>query len=451
MRPVFSLLTIFLGAALLPQVLSQHRVEFKNGDRLSGRMESIQGSETVFWIHPDAVDPIELLPSYLGRIVLQEGAATPLTPEMTQLHLSNGDQLFGELIEVNGQECVLKTPYAGTLKIPRNTLAGFAPMISSGLIFQGPTSLEGWTQGRVNLNPVGQIEAGEWTYKDQAFYATKSASIARDLQLPDVASLSFDLAWRGYFTVAIALYTDSLHPVALLNKEAEPDFGAFYSLQLNTFSANLLPVKKNEPIRYLGQVPLQGMTQKKSAHFEIRLNKAKKIIALFLDGVMVKQWSDPEGFSGKGTAVRFVHQGQGSVRLSNIRVSQWDGLYEEAKPTPATLKQDLARLRNGDKVHGLFQQLQDGKLTFSIPERQFEFPMERLKELVLAPKEAPPLASSTHVRAHLFQGGRLTIQIEQWNRDGVLAISPIFGKAKFRPDAFSLIEFEPAQTRNALQ
>ena len=30
----------------------------------------------------------------------------------------------------------------------------------------------------------------------------------------------------------------------------------------------------------------------------------------------LKDWTDPDGFAGEGTAMRFVHQGQGAVKLS---------------------------------------------------------------------------------------------------------------------------------------
>src|SRR5687768_16839635 len=142
--------------------------------------------------------------------------------------------------------------------------------------------MEGWTRGKVNAQ--GLTDAGEWMYSNGAFYALKSASIARDLKLPDVASIQFDLEWRGFFHVAVALYSSYLHPINLANKESEPQFGGFYSMQLNPFSANLLPVEQNEPLRYLGQASLQHLAQTNAAHIDIRVNKAKSLVALMVNG-----------------------------------------------------------------------------------------------------------------------------------------------------------------------
>src|SRR5262249_15342491 len=160
--------------------------------------------------------------------------------------------------------------------------------------------------------------------------------------------------------LAIALYTDYYQPINLANKDTEPEFGGFYSLQLNSFSANLLPVKKNDPLRYLGQVSVPAFNQKNTAHVEIRASKTKRTIALLVDGEVVKQWNETEEFVGQGAGVRFVHQGQGKVKLSQLRVSVWDGQFEEKPSAHPDAKQDIAKLRNGDKAGGTLNSIQDG-------------------------------------------------------------------------------------------
>ena len=48
----------------------------------------------------------------------------------------------------------------------------------------------------------------------------------------------------------MALYTDYL-TVSLAEKDSEPDFGGFYSLQLTSYAVNVLMVKQKEPLQYL--------------------------------------------------------------------------------------------------------------------------------------------------------------------------------------------------------
>jgi hypothetical protein len=358
--------------------------------------------------------------------------------------LLNDDQLEGKLVSLSEDQITLETAYAGALKFSRALAKNIVP-ISPGrsLLFEGPYGLEGWTMGKVNAGPAA-IEAGEWKYKNEAFYANKSSSIARDVKLPDVASLQFDLVWKNFFYMAVALYTENLQPVNLANKDTEPDFSGFYSLQINTFSANLLPVKKNEPLRYLGQTPLPSLSQKNSAHVDIRINKPKKTVALLVDGVLVRQWTDTEEFAGKGTAVRFVHQGQGVVKLSKIKVTEWDGQLEDKGVPILDQKQDVARLRNGDRVAGKINEIKEGKLAVEMPGNKLSIPFERVKIIDLATDGAQAAPMPLHaVRATFARGGSVTLLIHSWDARGLEAEIPGLGSFTLDPTAFSRFQWDP--------
>ncbi|HTG45099.1 MAG TPA: hypothetical protein VK633_11270, partial [Verrucomicrobiae bacterium] len=230
---------------------------FKNGDVLFGSLTSIDPEEGIKWTRADALNEFRFLPAKVAQLDFATGSppAAQASSNLCSVQLSNGDQLQGELVYYDGEKLKLKTWFAGELEMPKSAVALVVPLgLPKATIFSGPTGLEGWTVGKVNAGAL--VEAGEWIYQNNAFYALKSASIARDLHLPDSASMQFDLEWRGFFHVAIALYTEYLHPVNLANKETEPKFGGFYSMQINPFSANLLPVKQTEPLRYLGQASL---------------------------------------------------------------------------------------------------------------------------------------------------------------------------------------------------
>jgi hypothetical protein len=289
---------------------------------------------------------------------------------------------------------------------------------------------------------AGLMDSGQWLYQNHAFYALKSASIARDVHLPEMASFSFDIEWRGFFHVAVALYTEYLNPVNLANKETEPKFGGFYSLQINPFSANLLPVKQTEPLRYLGQAPLQNLSQKSSAHIDIRVNKQKKLIALLIDGVVVKQWVDTDEFAGTGSAIRFVHQGQGAVKLTNIKVAEWDGQFEEPPSVTPNKTQDIARLKNGDRVPGSVKLIQDGKMKVEGGGTLLDIPMSRVKQIEFAGRSMSPTNSPNVVRAFLTSGGSITFELQKWSPEGLLAKSENFGTVTFKPDAFSRLLFD---------
>ncbi|HEX7862402.1 MAG TPA: hypothetical protein VF773_18840 [Verrucomicrobiae bacterium] len=417
---------------------------FRNGDVLLGRLASIDRESGIRWSRPDALNAFEFSPDGITQLELAPQKTPELRPttNLCSVLLNNGDQIQGDLVSYDGSKVTLDTWFAGRLEMPNSAVAVISPLgLPKPTLFAGPVGMEGWTRGKVNAQ--GLTDAGEWMYSNGAFYALKSASIARDLKLPDVASIQFDLEWRGFFHVAVALYSSYLHPINLANKEGEPQFGGFYSMQLNPFSANLLPVEQNEPLRYLGQASLQHLAQTNAAHVDIRVNKSKSLIALLINGALVKQWTD-DGFAGTGTGVRFVHQGQGAVKLSNIKVSEWDGVFEEPAVITPNKTQDLARLKNGDRVIGAVKSIRDGKLSIEAGGRVLDVPITRVKQVELM--NADPVKAKTSpqsVRAYFTSGtGSLTFDLERWADGAIAARSDNFGFANIKPEAFSRVLFD---------
>jgi hypothetical protein len=429
------------GATNLPaKIEPKDSIAFRNGDSLNGTLQLIDAEGGIGWRHPDALELIEFLPGTVSEIQL--GYRAPATFSSTntcRIHLANQDELEGNLIFCDTNQVVLETWYAGKIEIPRNRIQFITPRPSvRPPVFDGLTGVEGWTMGKV---APAVPNAGDWQYKNGAFYATRSASIARNLKLPDMASIQFDLNWKGLLYMAIALYTDYLHPISLTAKDSEPDFGGFYSLQLYNYAANLLPVTKQDPLRYLEQASIPSMIQKNKIHLEIRVDKAKHLIALLADGVLVKQWIDKDEFVGTGTGMRFVHQGQGSVKLSNLRVTEWDGQFEEKPTNSPDSKQDLAKLQNGDKALGDLLTILDGKVTFAIPGgTTLDIPLNRVKLLEMAGlKTVRAKDDPADIQAFFRNGGSVTLRLEKWDEQEVVGINPNLGKVVFKSSAFERI------------
>jgi hypothetical protein len=420
---------------------------FRNGDTLFGSLDSINQRDGIRWTRPDAAGEFLFIPTLVSEMALSyaPSAAGPLSSNLCSFQLSNGDQLQGVLNSYDGVKAVVGTWYGGTLEIPKASLALLVPLgLPKPVLYEGPSGVEGWIMGKVD--GAGLLDSGQWHFHNNAFYALKSASIARDIHLPESASLQFDLEWRGFFHVALALYTEYMHPVHLQNKESEPKFGGFYSLQINPFSANLLPVKQFDPLRYLGQAPLQTLSQKSSARFEVRLSKPKRLIALLVDGIVIKQWIDTEEFAGTGTAIRIVHQGQGAVKLTNLKLTEWDGQFEETITVTPNKSQDLARLKNGDRILGNIKSIKDGMLAIEAASTILDVPLSRVKQIELAAAKAEPInAGPGTVRAHFASGtGSLTFELDEWSSERLTGTNSHLGALKLDPNAFSRLVFDLA-------
>lgn len=423
--------------------VSSDNLSFRNGDQLGGRLVTIAPPSKLQWRHPDASQPIDFVLTNVAEIELARRARPAGSVAANcRVYLEGESEFEGAWAGLDQESLILDTWFAGRVKIARSLVRVVQPISPrKPPLFEGPTGLEGWTLGKVQAQLT---DPGQWQFRQGSFYARNAASIARDLQLPDVCALEFDLAWQGAFHLAVALYADTLQPISLASKDTEPDFGGFYSLQLNSYSADLLPVKRNEPLRYMGQVSVPVFGQKSNAHIEIRSDKRRRLISLMVDGTLIRQWLDNADFAGKGRAIRFVNQGSGLLRLSRIRIYDWDGLFEEKPTHTPGATQDLAQPRNGDRVQGVVTGLREGKVLFSGSgdRGNVEVEFQSLRQLEFhAGAKAVELPTPPH-RIRFQDGGVLGCTLERWSEEGAVVNSPATGSIKLHPASLRRIQFQ---------
>jgi hypothetical protein len=322
----------------------------------------------------------------------------------------------------------------------------FFPSTTDSFLFADP---EDWTQGAAE-GALG-VQAGQWTWRDGAYYAATSASIARDLKLPDAAEMQFDLAWRGQLYLSLALYADALQPLLIADKDKIANFGAFYSMRFQSSYVDVARIKKNEnPIIYLPPVVVPAFSQTNRAHIDVRARKKSNTLALSVNGQLLQVWNDTNGFVGEGTVVRFVHNGNDLIKISNLRLSPWDGVLQSDQTNLPPEDQDTLWLTNNTFQSGVLESLADGKATLQGKLGKTEIPLEQIIRIVFAPQKggAPAEAEGT-VHATLARGGPLTFQLTSWTPEGVTLRSPVFGQARFDPNAFRRLVLRPLDSAAA--
>jgi len=429
---------------------------FRDGDSLYGKLLDIQPGSLIRWQHPDASEPIDFKPESVAQIGFAPRPSTAGRTDYTcKVWLANGDSLAGNLVACDRDALTLDTWYAGKLKIPRRALQSLSlnPRTNQ-VLFDGLTGLDGWTQGDAAKAAVG--DSGQWSYRNGAFYADKAASIARDVQLPDRSQVQFDLAWRGPLYLAIALYTDSLQPIRLDTKENGPDFGAFYSLRFaSTIFVTLEAIRKKDPRRPPEPLIIQSLTQKDRVHVDVRMSKAERRVALFIDGMLVKDWIDPGGFAGEGTGIRFVNNpiNAGSVvKLSDFRVSKWNGVLEDDATEAPDPSHDVVLLESGAKATGAVVSITDGQIALLTAAGATNVPLAAAGAIEFArfQGQSPP-ASLVTAHATFRQGGAVTFQLLAWHPGGVAGLIPDIGKVTFDPAAFARLQFLAAEPKTAAE
>jgi hypothetical protein len=390
----------------------------------------------------------------MDTLLFEQSEPPPALPDpYYTVRFVNGDELSGKLVHLDSQQVQLETWYAGTLRFARTGLRSIRVTQRAGVIYAGPTSLDGW----VVSDSKDPATKDSWEYRSGVFYSKEAGGIARNLDLEDMTSVDLDVGWRGFLQLTVTLYTKSLKVYKLARglqvqingaapaavEDPEPQEGAgFYALQFNRNAVYLLTVRPdgqtiNSPVDMIA-----GLENKNLAHFSIRVNKEQKTISLLVDGQFVKTWKETEEFAGQGKAVRFVQQGQAPLNLKNIRVNRWDGRIETPVAPATPTDADLVYLRNQDTLSGKLEKIENGAVSFTTSFGTLPIPAERVDRIELPiPENRDAGLEPGSVHVELAHGGAITFRLEQWAQDKVIAVSPSFGRAEFDPSAFARMDF----------
>lgn len=437
---LLALLCLSPAAFTAEPISEPHTLTLENGDLLRGKMSSFEAG-SVGWTRSDGIGVMKFAADKVQAIDLGIVTTPPTKGNLpARIRLRNGDMLDGNIVSLDASQLKFESACAGTLTIPRTLLRSIAPQSTNVVtVFDGISSTNGWTFA--DVSSVGD-EAGYWSYQPGAFVATKAASIARDLKMPDQTTMEFDINWRGTLNLAIAIFTDSLKPIKLTSKETEPPFATFYSLQINTLSISLLNVSQTEPLRNMGQIIAPSLNQKNEAHITIHASKERRTVCLLIDGVLVKQWN--EGLLlAQGTGVRFVHQGQGSIRLSNLRLRQWDGRIEETSANPHRGPDEAVITVMGEKLIGKLLSYDEASVQLQTGQTPFKIALDRVQRIEFSGLDVTTTApgKARLVRARLGNAGILTFVLNSW-KDGVAKITlPGIGAAELKTESLQQLEF----------
>jgi hypothetical protein len=158
---------------------------------------------------------------------------------------------------------------------------------------------------------------------------------------------------------------------------------------------------------------------------------------------LTKVWKDCN-FQGGGTGILFRQQSylpSGNLKLSGIKISQWETRGEPETAAPAT-NGDAIYFVNHDRAAGKIESVQDGKARVALAGSVLEIPLERVTQMEFAGvKAAAEPSSPWEVRAHFPGGGSLSFELEKWDDKAVSGRSAMFGPLSFPSVAIRQVEF----------
>jgi hypothetical protein len=275
-----------------------------------------------------------------------------------------------------------------------------------------------------------------WTFHDGAFVGAGQGTLGRDLNLTNSATVEFDLAWSGLFSLCVGIYCDVVDRLEVN--------GGSCIVDLTPGRVNLRQIQNMGIPFNLAGVTLPEGEAKTRMHVAIECDKAEGTVSVFINHLLAKTWKDCS-FQGSGTGVLFLQQpnmfANATIKLSHLKISQWQGRAEPESFAPIGTN-DAIHFVNNDRAVGKIESIQDGKARLNMAGSSLGIPLERVTQIEFAAAKTPAESPGAwQVRAHFPGGGSVSFQLEKWDDKEVAGRSAIFGPLAFQPGAIREMEF----------
>ncbi|HEY3860805.1 MAG TPA: hypothetical protein VGO59_02870 [Verrucomicrobiae bacterium] len=418
------------GTPAQPEKMPEPRgdvLEFWDGSALHGSLAAMSLQDGLTWLVPEASGPIHFRPDHLSFLRFSHAQAVSMKPTC-HLWFGNGDDLYGSISSLDNEKLGFNTWFGGTMTIPRpavRAITFLSPNFS--VVYEGPYDTGGWEV--INSTP------NSWTFHDGAFIGAGPGTLGREMGLANSCSVDFDVSWNTFFTLDVGIYCDAID-----------------RMDFNTGSCllNLTParVSLNQVDRIGGPfsqagVPVPVAEGKTAMHVGIECDKENGTVSVFVNHNLIKTWKDCN-FSGAGTGILFMQRtmfSSATLKLSHLKVSQWQGRCEPETSSPAT-NSDAVYLVNNDKAAGKIESIADGKARLALAGTVLDIPLDRITQMDFAESKVPAETPGPwQVRAHFPGGGSISFQLEKWNDQGLAGRSAIFGALAFQPNSVREMEF----------
>jgi len=487
-RPGFLTLWLCLAAWANPAAAAEagaapapaDQLQFLDGAVLHGALKGVDAARGLRWEHPDAKAAFDLLPAQVDFVRFPQAKSLALAPSC-HVRFAGGDDLFGSVAALEGETMEFKTWFGGTLKIPRAAIQTitFLPK-SYAIVYEGPADASDWVIGTgrqssgirimngngviinnagvggviingnvanalvfnangqivsVGTAPGGPPGPANWTYRDGSFATASLGTLARNFNLTGSCTIEFDLTCNGPFSLLLDLYSTTLDRVQM----------NINSLIVELDSSQISLIRPGQgPVNDLHSANMTNFTTPgKPARITLHCNQEEHSLAVLVDGVEARRWTDLGAFNNLGTGFVAQCQSSGStVKLSHFKVSKWQGRYEpDIAPANAT-NADLVSFINHDQAGGKVEGITGDQVDLSLDGNVLHIPTGRVRRIDFAQSSAVlEPRGPWEVRAVFPGGGSVSFQLEKWDGQSISGHSALFGAVAFPPGSIRQMQF----------
>ncbi len=427
---LFATILFSSALSLAAQVPAGDVVRFLDGSQLHGRFVAFKAEAGVQWKHDSSIEPFTIAARALHRIQFEKRGQRPGSTLLNcRFRFNNDDELLGNLEGFDEDFVWFQSWFAGRLKARRDTLKSIK-FFSRGLrdIYSGPNGLEGWNAGDPRL----------WRQENDALVGAQNAFLGRSFDLPDRARIEFKLGWEGALNLYLSIYSDTTERFNFVNNGYQFNMGLGY--------VNVMRGQGRMGMLHLGQGRLPTQPDPSGVRIEIRADRKNSLLALLANDQLVGQWTDRAGFVSTNRGVSFFCLSS-HVRLSEIRISEWDGELETPiAETNEVRNAPLVKLVNQDKFTARIGKVVESRLEIVSDQATLKIPLARIREILFPIVTDPPAQTpGKWVQARVASGEKITLELAQWNTASATGEGLLFGPIRFETKWVDELRFNPDQ------
>lgn len=348
------------------------------------------------------------------------------------------DSIRGRLLRLNDDTVTLETWYAGQLDIRRSLVKSLNIYESAPSFYEGPKGPEGWVAAEGDLED-------SWNFDGRSMTSKEKVGIAREVEIPTKAKISFKASWKGrpYFRLLFFADTGSR------SYSNEGYFLNFQTSHLSLYRNAKGNLGNNQNVMTQS---IRNLFNAETATFTIFLDREKEgKNAIYINDEEIDSWTGVDDTVFEGKWLHFVPQTDGPQRFSQISVTQWDGNLpkgsddekkpEKIAPQPEKMEGQAIRLANGDLLVGTVEGIEKGLAKIATSFGPVKVPVRFMRSVNLVTEKDEVRMEKNDVRAWFHDGGYITLKLKSLQDDRIKGYSQAWGDAEFDLNAFSRIEF----------
>lgn len=374
--------------ALPADQVASTKLFWKSGDSLTGELISA-ASESITWKSPIFVDPLQIDPTALTSIRFPNQAESQPINEPFRISLSNGDVMFGNLIQATDSELLFESSRHGRFNLLRGGIESVKRIDTPDLIYLGPRGIEGW------VKPQNSEEESGWSELSNGSITTSigDRGLFQNLEFPEKCEIEVILESSKVpaFILAFGQHRNSC-------------------LRIESWEEVLVVLSRFQFVEVDSMKP-----ESRKVHLILFLDQAENRLSIYShSGTKLAEIVDKRRFL-KPTGIQLWNRGS-DLTLSYLRIDRWNGDL----PQPLKPGQSRIQTRDGNVVYEKLPPFSDPDSPISIGEgdEQVNVTLEQLNHFVIH-DEPPSKAKTAETHLSWKEGGYLSGEIVSITNDRV--------------------------------